>query len=67
MVVKAQFRGGFSLGQPEDFPPGVGGWWVGGEKLGLKLNLKLGLNFAKSIRGGRCDGGYDGSGGDVGG
>ena len=34
MVVKAQYRGGFSLGQPEDFPRGV----VGGENLGLKLN-----------------------------
>ena len=28
----------------EDFPRGVGGWWVGGEKLGLKLNsAQLGL------------------------
>ena len=36
MEVKAQYRGGFSLGQPEDFPRGVVG--EGGGNLGLKLN-----------------------------
>ena len=45
VVVKAQNSEGFSLGQPEDFPRGVGGWFVGGmEKLWLKLtSAQLGL------------------------
>ena len=49
VVVKAQYRGGFSLGQPEDFPRGVVG---GGGGLGLKLNSaqKMNLKYSDSLK-----------------